>query len=104
METRIIKSNKMHANGYLARYPTRKELLSEDYQRKLQQEDTLLESFGLLQERREAQVEVREVERQEYRRQLEQMNKEREADGEALMQATLLLQAAQQQVVVEQVI
>jgi hypothetical protein len=32
------------------------------------------------------------------------MNKEREADGEALMQATLLLQAAQQQVVVEQVI
>jgi hypothetical protein len=50
-ETRKIKSNKMHANGYLARYPTRKELLSEDYQRKLQQEDTLLESFRRLQER-----------------------------------------------------
>jgi len=73
-ETRKIKSNKMHANGYLARYPTRKELLSEDYQRKLQQEEALIESFGRLQDRLEAQEVEREAERQEHRRQLEQMN------------------------------
>jgi hypothetical protein len=103
-ETRKIKSNKMHANGYLAWYPTRKELLSKDYQRKLQQEDALLELFGRLQERLETQEVEREVERQEFRRQLEEMNKEREADRVALRQATLLLQAAQQQAVVQQVI
>jgi len=53
-ETRKIKSNKMHANGYLARYTTIKELLSEDYQCKLQQEETLIESFGWLQDRLDA--------------------------------------------------
>jgi hypothetical protein len=100
-ETRKIKSNKMHANGYLARYPTRKELLSKDYQRKLQQEDAMLESFGRPQERLEAQEEEREVERQEFRCLFEEMNKEREADRAALRQATLLLQAAQQQAVVQ---
>lgn len=103
-ETRKIKSNKMHANGYLARYPTRKELLSEDYQRKLQQEEALIESFGRLQERLDAQEVEREAERQEHRRQLEQMNKEREADREALKQAMLMLQAAQQQASVQKVI
>ncbi|XP_066354838.1 uncharacterized protein [Miscanthus floridulus] len=100
-ETRKIKSNKMHANGYLARYPTRKELLSEDYQRRLQQEEALIESFGRLQDRLEAQEVEREAERQEHRRQLEQMNKEREADREALRQAMLMLQAAQQQASVQ---
>jgi len=94
----------MHANGYLARYPTRKELLSEDYQRKLQQEEALIESFGWLQDRLEAQEVEREAERQEHRRQLEQMNKEREADREALRQAMLMLQAAQQQASVQKVI
>ena len=103
-ETRKIKSNKMHANGYLARYRTRKELLSEDYQRKLQQEEALIESFRQLQDRLEAQDAEREAERQEHRRQLEQINKEREADREALRQATLMLQAAQQQASVQQVI
>jgi hypothetical protein len=96
-ETRKFKSNKMHANGYLARYPTRKELLSEDYQRRVQQEEALIESFRQLQDRLDTQNEEREVERQEHKRQLEQVNKEREADREALRQAKLLLQASQKQ-------
>jgi hypothetical protein len=65
----------MHVNGYLARYPTRKELLSEDYQRKLQQEEALIESFGRLQDRLEAQETEREAEWQENKCLLEQMNR-----------------------------
>jgi alpha-glucuronidase len=84
----------MHANGYHARYPTWKELLSEDYQRRVQQEEALIESFRQLQDRLDTQNEEREAERLEHKRQLEQVNKEREADREALRQATLLLQAA----------
>lgn len=103
-ETRKSKSNKMYANGYLARYPTRKELLSEDYQRRVQQEEALIESFRQLQDRLDAQDDEREAERQEHKRQLEQVNKEREADREALRQATLLLQAAQKQASVQTVI
>jgi phosphomevalonate kinase len=94
----------MHANGYLARYPTRKELLSEDYQRRVQQEEALIESFRQLQDRLDAQNEETEAERQEHKRQLEQVNKEREADREALRQATLLLQAAQKQASLQLVI
>jgi phosphomevalonate kinase len=94
----------MHANGYLARYPTRKELLSEDYQRRVQQEEALIESFRQLQNRLDSQNEEREAERQEHKRQLEQVNKEREADREALKQATLLLQAAQKQASLQLVI
>jgi predicted nucleic acid-binding Zn-ribbon protein len=103
-ETRKCKSNKMHANGYLARYPTRKELLSEDYQPRVQQEEALIESFRQLQDRLDAQNEEREAERQEHKRQLEQVNKEREADREAVRQAKLLLQAAQKQASLQPVI
>ncbi|GJN05210.1 hypothetical protein PR202_ga22820 [Eleusine coracana subsp. coracana] len=90
-ETRS-KSYKMHANGYLARYPTRKELLSEEYQRKVQQDASLVDAFRKLSERLEAQ----DAEWEEHRRQIEKMKKEREADREALKQAMSMMQAAQQ--------
>jgi hypothetical protein len=67
-EMRKINSNKMHANGYLVRYPTRKKLLSEDYRYKLQHEEALIK----------------------YKWQLEQLNKEREADRETLRLAILM--------------
>jgi predicted nucleic acid-binding Zn-ribbon protein len=103
-ETRRSKSYKMHANGYLARYPTRKELLSEEYQRKVQQDEALMDAFNKLQERLEAQDAEREAEREEHRRQIEQMQKEREADREALKKAMSMMQVAQQQPSVQQVI
>jgi len=49
-ETTNCKSTKIHANGYMAKYPTRRQLLSEEYQFRVRQDATLMEAFAKLQE------------------------------------------------------
>ena len=63
-----------------------------------------MDAFLKLQERIETQDEEREAEMAEHRCQMEEMKKAREADREALRQAMLMLQAAQQQASVQKVI
>jgi predicted nucleic acid-binding Zn-ribbon protein len=104
-ETRKCKSAKILANGYLARYPTRRQLLSEEYQYHVRQDAALMDAFSKLQERIEAQEAEREIEREEHRRQMEEMLKSREADREALRQEFMsMMQAAQGQASLQQVI
>lgn len=104
-ETRNCKSTKIYANGYLAKYPTRRQLLSEDYQYQVRQESALAEAFSKLQERLESQEAEREAEREEHRRQMEQMMKAREADREALRQEFMaMMQATHVQASIQQVI
>ncbi|XP_021311893.1 uncharacterized protein LOC110433703 [Sorghum bicolor] len=102
-ETRKCKSAKILANGYLARYPTRRQLLSEEYQYHVRQDAALMDAFSKLQERIEAQEAEREIEREEHRRQMEEMLKSREADREALRQEFMsMMQAAQGQASLQQ--
>jgi len=104
-ETTNCKSTKIHANGYMAKHPTRRQLLSEDYQYRVRQDEALMDAFLKLQERIETQDEEREAERAEHRRQMEEMKKAREADREALKKEFLsLMQAAQGQPSLQQVI
>jgi len=104
-ETTNCKSTKIHANGYMAKHPTRRQLLSEDYQYRVRQDEALMDAFLKLQERIETQDEEREAERAEHRRQMEEMKKAREADREALKKEFMsLMQAAQGQPSLQQVI
>jgi len=89
----------------LAKYPTRRQLLSEDYQYQVRQESALAEAFSKLQERLESQEAEREAKREEHRRQMEQMMKAREADREALRQEFMaMMQATHVQASIQQVI
>jgi len=67
-ETTNCKSTKIHANGYMAKHPTRRQLLSEDYQYRVRQDEALMDAFLKLQERIETQEEERAAERAEHRR------------------------------------
>ncbi|XP_021310196.1 uncharacterized protein LOC110433011 isoform X2 [Sorghum bicolor] len=97
-ETTNYKSTKIHANGYMAKYPTRRQLLSEEYQFRVRQDATLMEAFAKLQERIETQEAERQAKREEHRRQIEEMEKAREADREALKQEFMsMMQAIQGQ-------
>jgi hypothetical protein len=49
-ETTNCKSTKIHANGYMAKYPTRRQLLSKEYQYPVCQDMTLIDAFAKLQE------------------------------------------------------
>ena len=89
----------------MAKHPTRRQLLSEDYQYRVRQDEALMDAFLKLQERIETQDEEREAERAEHRRQMEEMKKAREADREALKKEFMsLMQAAQGQPSLQQVI
>jgi septal ring factor EnvC (AmiA/AmiB activator) len=104
-ETINCKSTKIHANGYMAKYPTRRQLLSEEYQYRVCQDATLIDAFAKLQERLETQEAEREAEREEHRCQMEEMKKAREADREALRQEFMsMMQAIQGQASLQQVI
>jgi predicted nucleic acid-binding Zn-ribbon protein len=104
-ETTNCKSTKIHANGYMAKYPTRRQLLFEEYQFCVHQDATLMEAFAKLQERIETQEAEREAEREEHRHQMEEMEKAREADREALKQEFMsMMQAIQGQTSLPQVI
>nr|TKW14757.1 hypothetical protein SEVIR_5G187300v2 [Setaria viridis] len=102
-ETRNCKSTKIYANGYLAKYPTRRQLLYEDYQYQVRQESALVKAFSKLQERLESQEAEKEAEREEHRHQMEEMMKEREADREALGQEFMsMMQATHVQASIQQ--
>ena len=89
----------------MARYPTRRQLLSEEYQYHVRQDAALVDAFSKLQERIESQEAEREAERKKHRRQTEEMMKAREANREALRQEFMsMLQAAQGQASLQQVI
>ena len=104
-ETRNYKSTKIYANGYLAKYLTRRQLLSEDYQYQVHQESELAEAFSKLQERLESQEAEREAKREEHRHQMEEMMKTREANREALRQEFMaMMQATHVQASIQQVI
>jgi len=104
-ETTNCKSTKLHANGYIEKYPTGRQLLSEDYQHHVRQDEALMDAFLKLQERIETQEEEMAAERAEHRRQMEEMMKAREADREALKKEFMsLMQAAQGQPSLQHVI
>jgi len=95
------KSTKLHGNGYLAKNPTRRQLLNADRQEQIRREEQqhqehveLMESFGQLQQQMSTWEADREAERREHARQIEEINKAREADKEELRREFLsMLQA-----------
>ena len=85
------KSTKLHGNGYLAKNPTRRQLLNVDRQEQNCREEQqhqehveLMESFGQLQQQMSTWEADSEAERREYARQIKKINKAREADKEEL--------------------
>ena len=44
-ETTICKSTKLHGNGYIEKYPTGRQLLSEDYQHHVRQDEALMDAL-----------------------------------------------------------
>ena len=86
-EVTKCKSTKLHGNGYLAKNPTRRQLLNAERQEQIRREELqhqehveLMDAFGLLQEKMSTWEDEREAERREHARQLEESNKKREAD------------------------
>ena len=96
----------------MAVHPTRRQLLSQDYNDQVQREEALhrehlelMDAFGKLQERLESQDHDMQAEREEHRRQIEELLKEREADKEALRQVFMaMVKAAQAQPPLQQVL
>lgn len=87
--TRCKPSSKMHGNGYMAVYPTRRQLLNKDIEEKISVEERLhrdhtqlMEAFELLQEKNENDYAEQAKEMVEHRREIEEMNKAREAERE----------------------
>lgn len=102
----------MHGNGYLAKNPTRRQLLNADRQEQIRREEQqhqehveLMESFGQLQQQMSTWEADREAERREHARQIEEINKAREADKEELRREFLsMMQAANGQAPPQQVL
>lgn len=96
------KSTRLHGNGYLAKNPTRRELLNVDRQEQIRKEEQqhqehveLMESFGQLQEQMTSWEADRQAERIEHAGKIDEIKKAREADLQALRQEFLsMLQAA----------
>ena len=107
-----MQSTRLHDNGYLAKNPTRRELLNADRLEKIhveeqlhQQHLELIESFGQLHEQMTTYEAEREAERIEHARQIDELKKAREADLQALRQEFLsMMQAAHGQTTFEQVL
>ena len=102
----------MHGNGYLAKNPTRRQLLNADRQEQIRREEQqheehvkLMESFGHLQQQMSIWEADREAERREHARQIEEINKAREADKEELRREFLsMMQVANGQAPFQQVL
>jgi hypothetical protein len=100
-EVTKCKSTKLHGNGYLAKNPTRRQLLNAEHEEQIRREELqhqehveLMDSFGQLQEKMSAWEEERETERREHARQLEESEKRRQIDLQQLRQEFLsMLQA-----------
>jgi chaperonin cofactor prefoldin len=77
----------LHGNGYLAKNPTRRQLLNADHDEQIRREEQqheehleLMNEFGQLQQ----QMSAWEAERLNYARQIDEIMKAREADKERL--------------------
>jgi hypothetical protein len=100
-EVTKCKSTKLHGNGYLAKNPTRRQLLNVEREEQIRREELqhqehveLMDAFGQLQEKMSSWEEERETERREHARQLEESEKRRQADLQQLRQEFLsMLQA-----------
>lgn len=71
----------------MAKYPTRRHLLSEDYQMQVRNDTSLAEAFTKLNERLEAQEVEREAEREQHRAQLEAQREQHKREMEQMMKA-----------------
>ena len=106
------KSIRLHGNGYLARNPTRRQLLNADRQEQIriaeqQHQDhlELMGSFDQLKEQMATWEAEREAERLEHARQIDEMRKARDTDLQALKKELLLMmQASPGQTPFEQVL
>ena len=88
----------------MAKYPTRRQLLSEDYQNQVRHDAAIANALSQLVGRMEAQEAEMEAEREEHRRQIEEMRKAREADREALRQEfRAMMEAAPGQISIQPV-
>jgi hypothetical protein len=92
---------KLHGNGYLAKNPTRRQLLNAERKEQIRREELqhqehveLMDAFGQLQEKMSPWEEEREIERIEHAQQLEESEKRRQTDLQQLRQEYLsMLQA-----------
>jgi hypothetical protein len=105
----------LHGNGYLAKNPTRRQLLNAEREDQIRREEQqhqehleLMNEFAQLQQQMNAWEAEREAERLNHSREIDEIMKTREADKEAfrqeiqaMMQAGLS-QAALQQVLLKQ--
>ena len=102
----------MQGNGHLAKNPTRRQLLNANRQDQIRREEQqhqdhveLMELFGQLQQQMSTWEADREAERIEHARQIEEINKAREADKEELRREFLsMMQAANGQAPSQQVL
>ncbi|CAN6344582.1 unnamed protein product, partial [Urochloa humidicola] len=85
--TKCKSSSKLHGNGYMAVYPTRRQLLNNAYQEKISLEERqhrdhleLMETFGQFKEKMETDQAANEIANEEHRRQLEEVMMLREAE------------------------
>jgi hypothetical protein len=105
------KSSKLHGNGYLARYPSRRQLMTERFEDQARSETTshmekeeLKATLEKVQEQLQSQVAEREAEKEEHRLQMEELQKAREADKEQLRQEFMSMLEAQRQATSLQVV
>lgn len=111
-EVTKCKSTKLHGNGYLAKNPTRRQLLNAEREEQIRREELqheehveLMDAFGQLQEKMSGWEEEREAERREHARQLEESEKRRQEELQQLRQEFLsMLQASNGQSQVPQVL
>lgn len=111
-EVTACKSTRLHGCGYLAKNPTRRELLDVNREEQIRKEEQqhqehveMMESFSQLQDQMTSWEADREAERIEHARQIEELNKAREADLQALRQEFLsMLQGAHGQTTIQQVL
>ena len=71
----------------MTKYPTRRHLLSEDYDRQVRHDASLAEAFSKLSERIESQEAEREAERQQHRAQLEAEREHHKREMEEMIKA-----------------
>ncbi|XP_021318525.1 uncharacterized protein LOC110436271 isoform X2 [Sorghum bicolor] len=103
-QTTRSKSSKLHGNGYMARYPSRRQLLTERLENQACSEmashmetEELKDTLEKVQEQLKNQVAEREAEKEEHWRQMEELQKARQADKEELRKEFMSMLAAQTQ-------
>jgi hypothetical protein len=111
-EVSKCKSTKLHGNVYLAKNPTRRQLLNAEHEEQIRRQELqhqehveLMDAFGQLQEKMSSWEKERETERREHAWQLEESEKRRQANLQQLRQEFLsMLQATNGHAQVPQVL